>query len=416
MTVQWVCRQCGRGWIGSAIWRLLPAAIVLVLALTPVLAEEAAQESVIVPNLAMALPAQSKVVVRWISPPLDKKTIASAWLFASDISFTMDSLGQPWLWKNWPSTNDSTIMNPVKGYKFRVPESCNSMVCLENGALLAATATDLGFLSAPGEVEVNLDRLPEVPFQPITKLPLPGCRLFVGTGDCLYLVGHNQASEEDEVYVLRPEKRAAAGAEGKVIRGFLKVFTSKEPISAVAGNGDVSFVVMGSLIVRASAPDKAISKFFLHPSESIGELVGSENGGLFYATASGVGYIGPNGNVGFLGAPDPQICMQKGTLYILLPESLGVLALDNVDDFKTYNLAFKQVSAADSPEVKITDIRFFETGLKVSYPLQYATEFERADSRFIVGTRLCTFRCAYRGKMSAGGAGAFTGFRCVKTP
>jgi len=296
-------------------------------------AQERPQRGEILPDVALGLPSHSEVTVRWVLRPLDEKAVEEAhW---DHIRFTVDSLGYAWL-----GHDHSIILNPLKEYQFTPSQPYNSMVFLESGALLVATATDLGFLAAPGELEVGLERLPEVPFQPITQLPLPGCRLFAGAGDCLYLVGYDSASDEDQVYVLRPEKRST-GAERKVIRRFLKVFTTKEPIAAVVGDGDVTFVAMGSLIIRASAPDKAVSKFFLHPSESIVDLVGAENGGLFYTTGSHVGYVGPKGNVDFLAAPAPRICMRNGTLYVLLSRWLGVLALDSAADFNTYNLAFE---------------------------------------------------------------------------
>ncbi len=313
-------------------WLLL-ATIGSVLALALALAEDAPQKGMIARDLTLALPLDSKIAVHWVCPPLDEKTVESAdW---SDLCFTVDQLGNPWL-----GHDHSVIMNPARGYQFTVPRPYGSMVSLESGAFLVATATDLGFIAPPGESSVGSHELSEAPFQPITELPLPGCRLFAGAGDCLYLVGYNDISDEDEVYLLRPEK-TSTGAGGAAIRSFLKVFTSREPITSVAGDGDVTFVAMGSLIIRASALDKTVSKFFLHPSESIVDLVRCDNEGLFYATGSRVGYVGPNGNVEFLSAPASRICMRNGTLYVLLCRSLGVLAFHNAADFSSYNLAFE---------------------------------------------------------------------------
>lgn len=337
--------------------------MVLILATNAVRAEESKIHS----GVTIALPQNCTVKIRWVCPPLDEKTVEESGSY--DVVFSVDDAGRPWL-----GHNNRVLLSPTKQYAFTMDQSVYGPVCMDNGAMILSSQTHIGFPVPPKEKHVDYRGLPEAAFQPIAAMPFPGCKLFPGASSCLYLVGHNPKTNTAEVYLLRPEKGG--------IRQFTRMFASKEPIAAATGDGDNTYIAMDRLVLKVLSSG-AVSKVFVHPTQAIEALAYDPRIGIFYATETGVGFIGANGSVDLLAASKPRICLQKGSLYVFLPKNYGVLALDNVRDLKRFSLAFKDVPAAESSEAKVAGIRFFEAGdeMPASEDQRYAGKFKRATTR-----------------------------------
>lgn len=327
------------------------------------------------PGAAVALPSGCKVNVRWVCPPLSTNAVKESHWY--DVHFVVDSSGRPWF-----GTDATSIVNPTQCYMFELQRVYGDMACLENGAFLLASMSDLGFVTPPEKPMTDDKGIPQVGFQPISSLPLPDCRLYPGAGNVLYLVGWNPASRKNEVYVLKRDKLSS---QSSAVREYVKVMSSEDSIAAVAGDGDTTYVAIDRVILRTSRASSTPAKVFVHPTEMIMGLAYSPQAGLFYASSNGVGRIGAKGTMQILAADDTAIYLQKGTLYVFFEKSLGVLAFDGVADLKRFDLPIKNVPATQSKEVKVTDIRTFEAGETAPdyAERKYAKEFDKATTRFI---------------------------------
>ncbi|MEW6002835.1 MAG: ankyrin repeat domain-containing protein [Nitrospirota bacterium] len=196
--------------------------------------------------------------------------------------------------------------------------------------------------------------------------------MYRGEGESLYFVGYNVASSMYEVYLLKPE-----GIKPH-IRGYRKIFESEEKITAVTGNGDITYVAIGRLIVKVSQKDGSISRLYLHPTEDITEFAYSQEAGLFYATQTGVGFLSDKGALEFLKATSPKTFLQKKTLYVLFPANLGIVAIENISDLKNYDLSVKEVVTGSA---KVSYIGFFK---KTGAGRKPVTESDRQNVQDIV--------------------------------
>jgi hypothetical protein len=95
----------------------------------------------------IALPADCKVTVRWVSPPLDPNQIEQAHWWWNRVRFDVDASGMPWFAIREDFESRAQILNPVKHYRFGLSHPFEGMVCLDNGALLFNTDHDLGSIS-----------------------------------------------------------------------------------------------------------------------------------------------------------------------------------------------------------------------------------------------------------------------------
>lgn len=329
----------------------------------------------VIPGAALTLPSGGKVKARWVCPPLSRKAVEqSDWY---NINFVVDANGRPWI-----GTGYADLINPTGGYKFVVHGGYDDTACLDSGVFLIATGSDLGFVVPPEKPKTDYNGVPMLNAQPISELPIPQCKLFAGVGSCLYLVGRNPSSKLCEVYLLRQEKMSS-GSTG--LREYVKVLSAESEIAAVTGDGSTTYVAIDRAILKSTGSGNSLTKVFVHPTQYIRSLAYSPQIGLFYASSSGVGYIGAKTSMQIAAVDDPDICLRNGSLYVLLSRSLGVLALDGVADLKRFDRPMKDVVATQSKEVKVTDIRFFEAGdTPPDYARRkYAREFEKTSTRFV---------------------------------
>ena len=328
----------------------------------------------VLPGASIALPSSSKVKVRWVCPPLDTKAVDKAIWYP--MHFVVDGKGRPWFGTQW-----SSFINPLGCYKFKLSGTHDDMACLENGAFLVANHSDLGFIVPPSENKLDYEGIPVVAFQPISSLPVRDCKIYPGSGNCLYLVGTNPKTKLHDVYLLKQEKLTNQNVG---LREYVKVLSSEKPINAVAGDGSTTYVAVDRVVLK-SARSGGMAKVFAHPREDIKSLAYIPQVGLFYGAYTSVGYVGSKTHMQILGVDEPEVYLQKGSLYILLTKSLGVLALDNISDLKRFDRPVAEVPATQSKDVKVTAVRLFEAGetLPDYADRKYAKEFEKYSTRFV---------------------------------
>ncbi|MHB1457315.1 MAG: hypothetical protein ACYC0V_10410, partial [Armatimonadota bacterium] len=327
------------------------------------------------PGITLSLPAGSTMRARWICAPMDQAEVEKLNLYTS--SFTIDSNAQPWL-----SRGSLALINPLKQQVFQLSQMYDSFACLDNGIMLFAAAGRLGFAVPPEKLTKDKSGLPIMNFQPITDIPISGYQISAGYGDCVYLHGRSTTGESD-VYLIKPEK--LSGALKTRVRSTVKIFSTKERINAVAGDGIDTYIASDKLILKINESGGEISKVYLDPESDVSGLAYSPQSGLFYATDKNIGYIGPNGSIQLAAMSYGSICLRKGTLYLLMRDTLGILALENVGSLRGYNLNIKDIPTSKASDISIRSIRLFEGGATPpdAGARKYAVDFDRASTRSI---------------------------------
>jgi len=282
-------------------------------------------------DFSIALPASSHVAARLIVPPPDEKSRGKmAW---ADVAFAVGPDDVVWF-----GHDGNTVINFSRDYLFRTDRIFTDIAVLTGGALLIAGRTDLGFVPEVGLSPAG-GRIPSVSVQPIFLLPVNDCRLSAGEKGVLYLFGTGRESRKEEVYLVRPEPAVPGRNVKLAVRTIRKIYVSTEKVSAVAGDGDETFIATGRLVFKVTSGRDALEPIFLHPSEEITDLALSLMHGLFYTTPSGVGYAGPNGKVEFIRAHNTSIRIAGGALYVFLKNSLAVVKVEGIDTFRTLPLS-----------------------------------------------------------------------------
>ena len=351
-----------------------------VLAMRTVCAQETAPEpeplAKFYPGITLSLPAGSTMRARWICAPMDQAEVDKLNIYTS--IFTIDSNGQPWL-----SRGSLALINPLKQQVFQLSQMYDSFACLDNGIMLFTVAGRLGFAVPPEKLTKDKSGLPIMNFQPITEVPVSGYQISAGYGDCVYLYGRNSITGESDVYLIKPEK--LSGALKTRVRSTVKIFSTKERINAVAGDGVDTYIASDKLILKINESGGEISKVYLDPESDVSGLAYSPQSGLFYVTDKNIGYIGPNGSIQLAAMSYGSICLRKGTLYLFMRDTLGILALENVGGLRGYNLNIKEIPTSKASDISIRSIRLFEGGADIPDvgSRKYAVEFDRASTRSI---------------------------------
>lgn len=332
-------------------------------------------------EIRLALPADSRVKVRWVSPPLDTGQVQKAgwyeaWRWYEDINFAIDADGAPWLAVTDRYNMKGIVLNPIKQYRLRLSHPFRRMVCLGNGALFFGTAHDLGFIGPIDSPAIRDDGFAVVPFQPAIALPLPEGRIYAGGGEALYVVGIAD-NGDSEVYLLRPER--VAHSEQKILRRFRRIFVSQEPVGAVTGDGRETFVSSGRTIIRLSHEDRMQTNFLVHPGDAIRQMAYDAESGLFYATERAVGVVGEHGAWDFLPSDRAQIALRDDSLYVCRPGTLDVFALDHVSDIAGHARdSADETRVRPTEAVSVTNIRFATKPSDPNDEVVYGREFDRA--------------------------------------
>jgi len=273
-------------------------------------------------NGEVALPSDSKIVVRWVSPPVGETQNQHKKQY--NLKFSVGPDNTPWI-----GYNNKYLINPVKQYFLELSDQYKDIIQLDNGALFVSTPTEFGFI-----VNGKQDKKsPLVGFQPISRLPLPGCRMFKGADNCIYFSGQDKTTSKYEIYLLKPQNLSLDGIKVRTLNGYTKIFSGFREISAVAGDGNITFAATGNTIFYIPANDTSVEIVFEHPSEPVKQLQFNKLAGLFYATDNRVGYLGDGGGqLEFFKGERPQISLSGKNLYIFCESDFGIVAFENISD------------------------------------------------------------------------------------
>lgn len=266
-------------------------------------------------NTTIALPASCAVLVRWVQPPMGHTAAEQSRLRASDMRFSVDANGKPWI-----GLDDRRLVSPANEFRAKTSVPFTGFVHLENGSMLVSTVTKFGFLATPQNISTNTDTTPIVPFQPIAQLPALYGRLFAGAGDTLF-VAVTRPGGKNDLYRLK---------KGALLKGFEKILEIENEIMGVAGSESQVFVATSRRVFAVSPTTKQITPLPALVRHPITGLALHPRRGLLVSTTRGVGYLVNDTFQVLIETSNPRICVSKDTLYVLFPASLGVAALDNI--------------------------------------------------------------------------------------
>ena len=302
-------------------------------------------------NGQVVLPSDSEIAIRWVVPPLDHDAIKKSRRNRRHLKFVVGPEGTPWI-----GYNKTYLMNPVKQVWVEVLKGYQDLTRLDNGAIVISKPTEFGFMVAAKGRKAR--SVPRVALQPIAQLPIPNCRMFRGTDNCLYFSGLNKSTSLYEVYLLEPENVIADGQKTKILAGYKHLFSSPKTINAVSGDGNTTYIAVENAILSVPPDVNAAETIFVHPNQSITQLQYNAESGLFYSTHDKIGYVGKNGHLEFFSRPGTQISLNRSSLYVFSEHDFGILAFDHIDDLSRMNLHInkmvpteKRETADEKPEV-----------------------------------------------------------------
>lgn len=317
--------------------------LVLVLASPSLWGQTAKPPLEAIPNTILALPSPCGVKLRWVLPPTPGLDILKSRISSNFPCFSIDKFQNPWI-----GLDQRRLLSPVTKFQCVLSEPLQTFTHLDNGALFFATVRALGYMGIDESTTTNASGVPVVPFQTITPLPQYFSRMYKGARDCLYFVSGDSSAGTSTVFLLQPEKPVAGNpSAGSRIQRFQRLLETEEPITAVAGDGDTTILAFGKLVIRFNRVDGNMSPWPTQPTEDILDLTYSPTAGLFYSSASGVGFLGNTRMFRFLESPSPRIFLRDQALYVLFPKTLGIVAFENIDALRAADVPLKG-PAADS--------------------------------------------------------------------
>jgi len=362
---------------------LLCSTVASSLAQTAASAPPATSGTSLYPNLTLALPVKSQISVRWVLPPSATPATGNN----LPIAFDVDAQGHPWLYSG------TNLVDPLGGHFLSVNLPLQQITFLENGALLAAAATlrgsseklnnaygelareminrpsDIGALLLPARLDAKDNRVGLL-YQPLLRAPFATFTLSAGSSQALYLFGEGKETGAYQVLLLQPE--SLRNGTAAVTRGYRRVLSSDQPISAVTGDGQTTYFASGEkILVSITGEPEPKLVYASEDKEPIVSLAGNIDTGLFYSTTGGVGYVGRNGAVPLLASGSKeslQLRLRGTSLYIFCPESDGVLALDHVDELRSLPLGVARVAATEGSKVAVSSVTFSDGVAQVGEP------------------------------------------------
>lgn len=250
---------------------------------------------------ALTLPAVPGTSAQWILPPAEENS-SNARFFGFDV----DQEGDAWIGRE-----PRDLLNASSRAIFRADRDLNDFAWLENGQFVASSEDELGYLDSES-----------LEFKPMLKFPVRPIRIHPGAGGLLYMVGENQRGGSEVYSVDLGEPK------GRVV----KLLSGAGKVSAVTGNGQWTYVAMGRRVFKLKGA--SVHPAFTHPSQDILSLAYSPKAGLFYATASAVGFVAEQASE-FMECPGASLRLRGDSLYIFMSRSLAVLRIQGLDGFNT---------------------------------------------------------------------------------
>ncbi|MEO0241381.1 MAG: hypothetical protein ABIM83_07990 [candidate division WOR-3 bacterium] len=269
-------------------------------------------------DIKIILPQKSSIKVEWIVPPLNKKLPKETKEYQS-LAFDVDYKGEPWF-----IVNRKILINPLRKTLFEVDNKLIDFVFLDTGEAIALIEEAIGFLS---EIPNNSYKLQ---FVPVIKNPYRNSKLISGKGETLYLISKNNIEGINQVYILKSQK------DKGIVQ---KLFETKEEINSICGEEEKVYVAIKNVILMINFIKGEIN-FLIKHKYPITDIKCSPKGKIFFATSSSIGVYDGRLAVDFIGISNPKIRLRNDSLYVLLPENLGVFRISDVD-----NLNFTPVNA-----------------------------------------------------------------------
>lgn len=318
-------------------------------------------------NATFLLPKGIRIAPRWIIPPSDAD-------WNSEI-FSIDQNATPWIGRSTPA--NFIILQPTKEYAIAFSPSISNFLHLKNGVMLLISGNSVGFMAKPGARNLTDTKIPKVSFQPIISFPLKSIEAVGQYENSFYCAGLSPTTKRYSLYALRSLK-------GGGLTDMELLYESEEAISAIAANAESIYIAKGQQVVRINRTDGAITQFYTHPSDKVIDIVPLKSGVLI-GTSQEVVYAGENGTIGIFRSTGQRIILRQNVLYIFFSQSLGVLALDNIEDIERFNFSVKPVSAkTDKLPISLGGVKFFESGAEPYTQKIFADSFDKSSIRRIV--------------------------------
>lgn len=266
----------------------------------------------------LMIPMNSGVTVKWVVPPANFNEPLSKNLINS-LQFSVDNQGSPWI-----GVEERKLINPVKGVVMELSEPFKNFMHNSSGAMMFSTPTTMGFIGLASEIKDLNGDFPVVPYQPLCDLPSFYSKIYKGLNNSVYIVSEEQ--NKNVVYLLKTQKDGYGKNEG--LKGFVKIFEHSKPINSVAGGEGKCFIALDNRIIELN--DSGSSAFIQDVyKEKINDLAYANNGGVFFTTDTGVGYHSRNKSFKFLETKKAKISFDGKNLYVLFPENMGIIAIEN---------------------------------------------------------------------------------------
>lgn len=289
--------------------RVVTACMIVVSVATTVLG--AGEGGVVAGELSIALPADGTVQAEWLARPMPVAEVRKA-------GFAMQRFRLDRQMATWMLHDNRTITNLDNGVAFTVARNIYDFIWLRDGALLIAAEKSLGIIAPLKRGEGVPAKVPEVQFQPVIHLPAQGCRLATDGMDAIFAYGYDP---EVSGYALFTLLKGFAGWE--------RLFVTDEQIADACFDGTTLSVAAGRTIHQLRPGDHNSIGGFKHPLDVFTGLACTPDGRLFFSTARGVGMI--NGaTIELLRSNRTQVEARGRSLYLFMPESLGVIRLSNI--------------------------------------------------------------------------------------
>ncbi|MCX7927023.1 MAG: hypothetical protein N2606_02680 [Candidatus Omnitrophica bacterium] len=245
-----------------------------------------------------------KLTLEWVVPNSSVKFDSQ-----KKVIFDVDKNGQPWI-----GITNKLLLNPLRKQLFILDTEYQDFAFLDTAEFIVASKEALGML-------IVSDSKKYLEFIPMLKIPFKETRLFSTKGAGLYLVGYNSTTNTNDLYLLIENDKG-----GRIE----KIFSTKEIINDVCGDGRNTYVALGKLIIKILPQQKDVELILKHKEEIKNvEFANSEK--LFYTTASTIGFISQQKAIDFLKIPNVKIKIFRNNLYLLIPETLAVIKIDNID-------------------------------------------------------------------------------------
>jgi hypothetical protein len=180
---------------------------------------------------------------------------------------------------------------------YRLPGSqiLSDFAWMHGGSLLLIEGKNLVLLTAEG-------------LEPIQALPRAGMRLAPASPDACYLFGGDTPEQQRKLYLYRQG--------GKL----LYLLQAEAPITAVAGNGEATFVAIDRAIYLLALGNPLT--LILRTQDPVTALAIGPDSSLFFSTSAGVGFSsGPESGYLFVRGQGAEIQVRGEVLYLYFPRT-----------------------------------------------------------------------------------------------